>query len=411
MFRTSLETGELPAQWRHAKIIPLQKPGKDDYTKAKAWRPISLLATLGKVLESVIAERISHMVETYGLLPTNHFGARKRRSAEQALLLLQEQVYAAWRGRKVLSLVSFDVKGAYNGVCKERLIQRMKARGVPNELLQWIEAFCSDRTATIMVNGHVSEVQALPQAGLPQGSPLSPILFLFFNADLVQRRIDCYGGAIAFVDDFTAWVVGPTAQDNRDGIEAIINDALDWERRSGATFEAEKTAVIHFARKAYKASEEAFIIKGQTVQPRDHVKILGVVMDTKLKYKEHIARAGAKGLEAVLELRRLKGLSPAAARQLFTATVAPVVDFASSVCIHECQYKAARPIHRIQKIGAQAIVGTFMTVAASVAEAEAHIATLQGRFWRKAIKTWTDIHTLPDTNPLHTCIGRGGKSS
>ena len=122
IFRASLEEGTLPSQWRHAKIIPLRKPGKEDYTVAKAWRPISLLATLGKILESVVAERISHAVETFGLLPTNHFGARKQRSAEQALVLLQEQIYAAWRGRNIVSLVSFDVKGAYNGVCKERLI-------------------------------------------------------------------------------------------------------------------------------------------------------------------------------------------------------------------------------------------------------------------------------------------------
>ena len=88
LFRTSLEDGTLPSQWRHAKIIPLKKPGKEDYTTAKAWRPISLLATLGKVLESVIAERLSHAVETYGLLPTRHFGGRKQRSAEQALVFL-----------------------------------------------------------------------------------------------------------------------------------------------------------------------------------------------------------------------------------------------------------------------------------------------------------------------------------
>ncbi len=406
LFQKSLEEGALPSQWRHAKIIPLKKPGKEDYTIAKAWRPISLLATLGKLLESVIAERISYAVETYGLLPTNHFGARKQRSAEQALVLLQEQIYTAWRGRRIVSLISFDVKGAYNGVCKERLLQRMKARGIPEQLLRWVEAFCSERTATIQVNGQVSETRTLPQAGLPQGSPLSPTLFLFFNADLVQRRIDSQGGAMAFVDDFTAWVTGPTAESNRKGIEAIIGEALDWEKRSGATFEAEKTAIIHFTRKAYKSATEAFIIKGQAVQPKSHVKILGVIMDAKLKYEEHIARAAAKGLEAVLELRRLRGVSAATARQLFTSTVAPTVDYASSVWMHAFKDRLVGPINRVQRIGAQAIVGTFLTVATSVAEAEAHIASAQERFWRRATKLWTDMHALPDTNPLRRNTSR-----
>ncbi|KAF4230065.1 hypothetical protein CNMCM8980_005994 [Aspergillus fumigatiaffinis] len=324
LFQASLEEGTLPRQWRHAKIIPLKKPNKENHTVAKAWRPISLLATLGKILEPVVAERISHAVETHGLLPTSHFGAQKQRSAEQALVLLQEQIFTAWRGRRILSLISFDVKGAYNGVCKERLLQRMKARGIPEDLLRWFEAFCSERTATIQINGQLSEAQSLPQAGLPQGSPLSPILFLFFNADLVQRQIDSQGGAIAFVDDFTAWVTGPTAQSNRQGIEAIINEALEWEKRSGATSEADKTAIIHFSPKAHKSDKEPFTIKGQTVEPKDHVKILGVLMDARLKYKEHIARAASKGLEAAMELRRLRGLSPATARQLFTSTVAPV---------------------------------------------------------------------------------------
>ena len=78
LFQASLDEGVLPHQWQHAKIISLKKPGKEDYMIAKVWRPISLLATLGKILESVVAERISHAVETYGLLLTNHFSTHKQ---------------------------------------------------------------------------------------------------------------------------------------------------------------------------------------------------------------------------------------------------------------------------------------------------------------------------------------------
>ncbi|KJZ69761.1 hypothetical protein HIM_10844 [Hirsutella minnesotensis 3608] len=247
LFDSLLREGVVPQQWRTAKIIPLKKPGKDDYTLAKAWRPISLLSTLGKILEAVVAERISYAVEAHGLLPANHFGA---------------DLQGLENGQSILSLVSFDVNGAYNGVCKERLLVRMKARGIPNRLVKWVDAFCSERTASVVVNGHTSEQQALAQAGLPQGSLLSPVAFLFFNADLVQRRISNNSGSIAFVDDYSAWVTGPTAESNRDGIQSIINDALQWEKRSGATFEVDKTSVIHFTRIAERDSDSPFAIRG-----------------------------------------------------------------------------------------------------------------------------------------------------
>jgi hypothetical protein len=112
IFQTSLQQGRIPDSFKVAKIVPLRKPDKPDYRQPGAYRPISLLSTLGKALEAVVAERISYLVETYHLLPNNHFGARKRRSTTQALSLLQERIWDAWRERKVLSLVSFDVKGA-----------------------------------------------------------------------------------------------------------------------------------------------------------------------------------------------------------------------------------------------------------------------------------------------------------
>ena len=400
LFQTSLAAGILPTQWRHARIIPLKKPEKGKYTTAKAWRPISLLATLGKILESVVAERVSYAAETFGLLPANHFGARKQRSAEQALLVLQECIYKAWRSRKVLSLISFDIKGAYNGVCKERLLQRLQARGIPPSIVRWIDAFCSDRTATIQVNGYNSPTQPLPQAGLPQGSPLSPILFLFFNADLVQERINNNGGSIAFIDDYTAWVTGPSAEANYIGIQQIVEKAVQWEKRSGATFETAKTVLVHFTRATHRSCSAPIAFKGEEIAPKSEVKILGVIMDSALRYRNHIARTATKGLNAALALKRLKMLSPVSARKLFNATVAPVIDYASNVWMHAAKESGMATLNRAQKIGAQAITGAFRTVAVAVAEAEAYIRPIQQRQFERAVKLWIGIQTFPDTHPL-----------
>ena len=116
------------------------------------------------------------------------------------------------------------------------------------------------------------------------------------------------------MDDYSAWVTGPTAEANRAGIQSIINEALEWERRSGATFEADKTTVIHFTRVSARNSDLPFLIKGNEVKPKSSAKILGVVMDVSLRYQEHMARAAAKGLTAAMCLRRLKMLSPRVAR-------------------------------------------------------------------------------------------------
>lgn len=115
-------------------------------------------------------------------------------------------------------------------------------------LIRWISTFCSDRKASIIVNRELSQQEGLPHAGIPQRSPLSSILFLFFNADLVQRRINSKGGAVAFIDDYTIWAIGNSAAFNCQELENLIQHATEWERRSGATFEPDKTTVIHFTR-------------------------------------------------------------------------------------------------------------------------------------------------------------------
>jgi hypothetical protein len=194
---------------------------------------------------------MSYLTERFNLLPANYFGGRLRRSAEQALNVLVERIYQAWRNYKIVTLISFDVKGAFNGVHSEVLVRRLRDRRAPEQAVRWIADFCTDRKAQVIVGKYESEVKKIDFPGIPQGSLLSPLLYIWYNADLVDRKIDTKGGAIGFVDDFNAWVTGvDEAETTRLIQEDIIPHASKWARESGATFEADKTSLIHFTRRA-----------------------------------------------------------------------------------------------------------------------------------------------------------------
>lgn len=66
-----------------------------------------------------------------------------------------EKIFEAWQQKKVLSLISFDVKGTYNGVPRQVLTSRLRAEGIPSRAVAWVDSFCSDRLATVLVNDRV----------------------------------------------------------------------------------------------------------------------------------------------------------------------------------------------------------------------------------------------------------------
>jgi hypothetical protein len=201
-------------------------------------------------------------------------------------------------------------------------------------------------------------------------------------------------------------VVGKTAAENKDCLQAIVQRATAWESRSGASFEGDKTAFIYFTRNSHQSAYEPISVKGEEVRPTASVKILGLIMDSQLRYQEHTARAATRGLQAAMALKRLRGLSPSVTRKLFNATVAPVVDYASSVWTHTRRASAEKVLKRVQRIGGQAVVGCFQTVGTAVAEAEANLPTIGERHSRKALRMWVDLHSMPGTHPLAQMIRR-----
>lgn len=116
--------------FKTANTITMRKPGNADYTIPKAYRPITLLNTLGKVLESIIGKKITYLAETYHVLPETQMGARKDKSTETALKLLREQIHTVWGqdNNKVATLLSMDVAGAFDTVLHPQLIYNLRKR-------------------------------------------------------------------------------------------------------------------------------------------------------------------------------------------------------------------------------------------------------------------------------------------
>lgn len=413
IFIASIELGYYPTQWKRALIVVLRKPGKPDYSLPGAYRPISLLNTLGKLLEAVIAKRLSYYAETYGLLPDTQFGGRPGRTTEQALLVLTNAVNRAWMGSKVVTLIAFDLKGAFNGVNKNSLDARLHDQGIPMVVRRWIRSFMDSRFASIRFDDFETDVAPLENAGLAQGSPLSPILFAFFNSDLVNQPVNFKGGASAYIDDYFRWRVGRSAEENIRKIqEEDIPRIEEWARRTGSCFAVEKTELIHITRKKSEHLKGDIRMQGVTIRPSATAKLLGVVFDQELRWKQHIHQTIKRATKVNVAMGGLRHLRPAQMRQLYQACVTPVVDYASAVWHNPLKDKIhLRMLSTIQRTALIRILSAFKTVSTQAMEVEAYILPTRLRLKERAQRMVTRWCTLPESHPMHEVTTRARKRS
>ena len=122
-----------------------------------------------------------------------------------------------------------DIAGAFNNVVHPRLIHNLKQRRIPPTIARWVQNFIETRTTQLRFNDETHE--AIPiRAGIPQGSPISPILHILYNADLLDPHyhspiVDL---ALGFIDDIAYGVKGASADSNVKALEIILNDTEGW---------------------------------------------------------------------------------------------------------------------------------------------------------------------------------------
>ena len=375
--------GHYPKQFKHARTVVIRKPGKAAYDVPGAWRPIALLNTIGKLVEALTASRLRDAAEEHGLLPDTQMGARRGRSTETALELLVEQVRTVWTSKKhVASLLSLDISGAFDTVNPTRLLDTLRRKRIPGWLVRWIQAFMTDRTTTLVVQGQESEPFPVT-AGVPQGSTLSPILFLFYNAELLdicnqpRQRLS----AVGFADDVNILTYGRSTEINCHTLEHIHSRCLDWATRFGMSFAPAKYELIHFTRHRTKFNLQVSLNLGTVLKtPTPDVRVLGVWLDTKLQWAAHAREVKKKTLVQQYALQRATastwGATFVQARQIYTAVVRSAIAYGASVWRNPLGAKAGKlmPLLRsVQNSCLRTVAGAFRATPIRSLEVETYI--------------------------------------
>ncbi|GAA5859948.1 hypothetical protein JCM9279_004933, partial [Rhodotorula babjevae] len=191
--------GHLPASWRDGTGVVLRKPKKPDYSETRAYRLIAFGRCVSKLLEAVVARRFSYMGER-GLWPIEHVGGRQGRLAKDAVTCFVDEIQRQQRHGNVVVGVALDVAKVFPLVRTDVLLDDLRKGGVPAAARSWFESFMLGRTCTLVLEG-VSSEPVKWRSGLPQGSPLSPALFLTYNANLLRACRSTTTMATGWIDN------------------------------------------------------------------------------------------------------------------------------------------------------------------------------------------------------------------
>lgn len=412
LFNACVRTGYNPKQFQKSITVVLRKPGEErDYCIPKSYRPVALLNTLGKILEAVIAKRISHAVEEYGLLPDTHLGGRKGISTDHAVQLMIDRIRTSWgRGLPVVSLLLLDVVGAYDNVSHARLQHILRKRRL-GCLAPWIMAFLRDRSTRIRMPEGISRDIPTP-TGIPQGSPLSPILYLLYNADLIERCTEeKMVTANGWVDDVCIMATGISERSTIGKLQRACRTAADWASKHASRFDVKKYKLIHFVNpqstvqpqySPLRIPREGVVIEASRTSER----YLGVWFDPELNFKEHcnhmLARAG-KSLAAIQGIAGSTwGTSLVAMRQIYQAVVVPQMLFGvaawfqAGIMPAKERNKVIQQFVTVQKRAACLISGAFRTTAAEALNVELWLLPVKLQMERLAAETAIRIRTGPE---------------
>lgn len=290
-----------PVEWKVAKLVLLRK-GNKPLENPSSFRPICVLDAESKLYEHLLLERLTSELERTGGLSNNQFGFRKGLQTIDAINEIVNMARRAAEQRELCVAITLDVQNAFNSASWQRILQNLRKRGIDESLISIIFSYLSQRTILVETENGIK--QKTINSGVPQGSVIGPTLWNILYDDVLASEMPIGVRLIGFADDLalTASAKSETLLSN------LVNRGL---HRVSQTIEnlklklaPEKTEAVLLTKRR-KLAPMTFILQGKTIILSQSIKYLGVWLDTKLTFCEHVKQAVMKAEKTISALTKL----------------------------------------------------------------------------------------------------------
>lgn len=334
IFNHCLNLGYFPMSWKRASVVPILKPGSDPGSCA-SYRPISLLSSLGKLLERFILDNLRDTILDKGILLDNQFGFKDGHNTSHGLMVLSDYVSRGLSKRYATIAVSLDCAKAFDTAWQEGIVYKMMNKGFSEVMCRMVSDFLRERTFSVKV-GDVNSPDNMVAAGVPQGSLLGPILYNIFVSDI---PLPSDGDLLLlYADDILMASSGACARIVNNRVNAYLETLNEYFVKWGIRLNVEKSVGIIFKgtrRYLFKNCRRYVPVLrvGSSLIPiSDNMKYLGVIFNERFEFYRHLDHvlSRVKRIFTIYcaMLRGRNGLSLAVRLLIYKQIIRPIVAYA-----------------------------------------------------------------------------------
>ena len=293
MFNKVLSSGNWV--WNSSMVTFIRKAEKDSYLVPGAYRPISIASYVGKIMERVLSKRLLLFCQKEQIIDEAQEGFLPQRNTSRYLYKMTASIAEARRRRMTAMILFIDFEKAFDSVPTASLIVKLNRYGIDGNFLRLIYSFLSSRKMTLKVNDYIGPERKACYIGLPQGSVLSPLLFIIFVADLLSPKdlplnISGQIHSYKYADDGSILIAAKTTIECHQLMQKTCNYLNAWCKKWRLLINCSKNKTECIIMKS-KDSQSTLVPKlkigNKELQYVKKSKVLGVIFDEDLKFDKH----------------------------------------------------------------------------------------------------------------------------